>query len=191
MKADINLLPSRFKKRHKSKRINYIIFLPVILFVIIFFIGNSYITGRIESYESKIQKLKTHLDKISKDYSQKKKKKSKVKELNNKITEKKEQYNLAQGLVNKESDISAYFRKISLLIPDRVWLNRIKYSANDSSFLIVGKSFSHGLIKKFVVNLQQSYNFTDSLLLQADSIEQEGNYLVKFRIRSKTEKKEK
>jgi len=183
MKTEINLLPPEIISK-RLKRENRILVLPVIIAIIIYLVASFFISSLIQKSKMKIQSYQQEINNFSKEFSKIEDQVKKIEEIKDRITSKKEYFELVNSLVEKKSSISDIFREISLLIPDNLWLNRMEFDRLNSKLTMGGKAFSNNLVQKFLVDMQDTPYFLTVRLMSSGVVEIEGKSLVNFQIES-------
>lgn len=191
MKNSINLLPSSIiKKYHRKDSNNKILLLPVLFSIIIFLVFNTFISSKINKVEKKRGSLKNQLSEIQNAYSDKKKTKKELKKIKREVQTVKNEIKKVKEFKNRKSKIMKFFKEITVLIPDKVWLKKLNFINSNFTFVLEGTAMGQNLVKKFISNLMDSPYFTDNYLLGTKSVEKEENYLVNFKIRTVANKEE-
>jgi len=184
MKTQINLLPSELQSKYEKKRVKKLLAFPLIIFIILFIIFSFLISDKIQHYKEKLETCKNELDTVKQQYANLEDKLKYIEEIKDKISSKKEYFELVDELIGKKIILSDLFVEISLSIPKDAWLEKIEFGSLNSSFLIEGQAFSNTLVHEFLYDLQESSYFSKIRLIRSEEIDFEGRSLTAFKIKS-------
>ena len=131
-----------------NHRVLQVLTIPIIISMIIIgvlFCANYYVNGRIEQHESFIQSEREKLE-LAKNYK-------------SSIRTKLETF---KGVVSNKSNFNKVLKEIAQLVPDKVWLQQVENESDvngKKSLHIAGYSFTQGLLKNFIAQLEHSNLF--------------------------------